>query len=181
MASEIDDGVQEVFVACFRDGGVLDGNEEIREGFGAFLYGVIRNVALQFERGRGRRKERIEVGIEQEPVSEESGLSRRFDREYARAIVREAFETLERRAEIQGEAARKRVELLRRRTEEGMAIRELAREWREEARGLHLEEAKARREFRSALRQVVGIAERCAPERVDVECERLLELLDSEG
>lgn len=178
LESEVDDAAQEVFVACFRERGALSRSHAVTGGFGAFLYGVIRNVALQFERSKVRRLDRVEVGVTDDPVSEASGLSRAFDRGYARAVVGEALETMRRRAEIQGEAARKRFELLAERTVGGKAIRELAQEWREDARSLHLEEAKARREFRSALRQVVGLAERCAPERVDVECERLIDLLD---
>src|SRR6516225_8476631 len=47
---ELDDAVQEVFVECFRQGGVLEAAGADRvPGFRAFLYGVARNVARRFE------------------------------------------------------------------------------------------------------------------------------------
>jgi RNA polymerase sigma-70 factor (ECF subfamily) len=57
---EVDDGVQEVFLECFRRGGVLERANPVHAGgFRAFLYGVIRNVALRIEArlARHRRQE----------------------------------------------------------------------------------------------------------------------------
>ena len=51
---DLDDAVQDVFTECFRSGGVLDRLDPSRPGgFRAFLYGVIRIVALHFEAARG--------------------------------------------------------------------------------------------------------------------------------
>src|SRR5262249_44152402 len=50
LLAECDDAVQEVFVECFRQGGVLEAAGAGRvPSFRAFLYGVIRNVARRFE------------------------------------------------------------------------------------------------------------------------------------
>ena len=76
-----------------------------------------------------------------------------------------------------GRAAQRRVQLLKLRFEEGLAIRDIARLWSVDARGLHREYAKAGREFKAVLRQVVGLAERCAPEQLERECDRLLSML----
>src|SRR5271166_2096254 len=47
---DLDDATQEMFVECFRKGGVLEAAEAGRvSGFRAFLYGVIRNIARRFE------------------------------------------------------------------------------------------------------------------------------------
>src|SRR4051794_37515406 len=57
----LDDAVQEVFVECFRRGGALDRVEPDRPGgFRAFLYGVVRIVALRAESAKawGRGKDR---------------------------------------------------------------------------------------------------------------------------
>ncbi len=178
MAEDIDDAIQEVFVACLRNGGALERADGITTGFRAFLFGVSRNVALHWERTRARRTARIQLGHVDDLASDESGLSRLFDREYARAIVREAMATMEQRARIQGEAALRRVELLRERAENGKSIREIARFWQSDGHELHLEQAKAKREFRSALRQTVGLAERCAGAHIDAECHRLMGLLE---
>lgn len=178
LAASVDDATQEVFLTCFREGGLLGRADGVTRGFRAFLYGATRNVARQFERRRLRRDARFRLVEAPEAVSFDSGLQRLFDREYARSIVREAVETMRSRAEVLGEGARRRVRLLERRFEDGLRIREISRLWNEDGRGLHLEQAKAVRELRSALRQVVGLSERCAPERVDRTCKELLGLLE---
>ena len=178
LAAEVDDAVQEVFLACFREGGALSRADGVERGFRAFLYGITRKVALHAERTRSRRVARVQPGLEFDAVSEHSGLSRVFDREYARTVLREALAVMAARARLQGDEALRRVELLERRFDDGLAVREIARLWRVDGRTLHNEQAKAGREFRSALRQVMGLAERCAPSAVDRECERLLALFD---
>ena len=50
LLADLDDGCQDVFVECFRQGGVLDAAKSSRvPNFRAFLCGVIRNVARRFE------------------------------------------------------------------------------------------------------------------------------------
>jgi DNA-directed RNA polymerase specialized sigma24 family protein len=51
-ASEIDDGVQEVFIDCLRDDGALGRSDPARP-FRPFLFGVARTVALRFEQRSG--------------------------------------------------------------------------------------------------------------------------------
>src|SRR4051794_942163 len=91
--NELDDAVQDVFVECLRDGGLLERASADRPGgFRAFLYGAVRNVALRAEERRARRLARDAgeaVDVEAIPGREES-LSRIFDRAWARAVVREA-------------------------------------------------------------------------------------------
>src|SRR5262249_31179656 len=59
LLQELDDAVQEVFVECLRQGGALQNARADRPGgFRPFLYGLVRNVALRFERARARRHER---------------------------------------------------------------------------------------------------------------------------
>src|SRR5437763_17163300 len=56
---DLDDAVQEVFVACFRPDGALAGAEPERGGFRPHLYGVVRNVARQIETRRARAGARL--------------------------------------------------------------------------------------------------------------------------
>src|SRR6266540_3794505 len=51
LIAELDDAVQDVFVECFRHGGILDRMLETRpDSFRAFLHGVTRHIALRVER-----------------------------------------------------------------------------------------------------------------------------------
>ncbi|MBD3161132.1 MAG: sigma-70 family RNA polymerase sigma factor, partial [Candidatus Latescibacteria bacterium] len=87
LVREIDDAVQEVFLACFGEGGALGRADEERPGgFRAFLYGVTMNVARRAEEKRARKSRPpagdAELGA---VVAREEPLSRVFDRAYARA------------------------------------------------------------------------------------------------
>lgn len=177
MQNEIEDGVQEVFVACFRSGGVLSRVQGVEKGFRVFLLGVARNTALHMERTRARRAHREQAGIGSHLSTDEESLSRVYDRAYARAVMREAAETMAAQSRETGGDAERRVDLLRLRFEEGMPIREIARLWERTPEELHNEFAKARREFRGALKRVVGLSERCADENLDRECDALLGML----
>jgi len=175
---DMDDAVQEVFLACFQPGGVLQRADRDR-GFRAFLFGVVRNVALRIETSRGRRRERQpleDAGLEQVPDDAES-LSRAFDRAWAKTLLREAAGRMEQRARDLGEAACRRVELLRLRFHQQLPIREIAVRWGVEAADLHHEYAKARREFKAALREVVAFHRPGSESQIDQECADLLSLL----
>jgi hypothetical protein len=91
--------------------------------------------------------------------------------------MREAAELQAALAREKGAEATQRVELLRLRFHEGMAIRDIARLWGADPARLHHDYAQARQEFLSDLREVVGLHERCPPERLEAECTRLQELL----
>src|SRR5579872_941679 len=128
--ADVDDAVQDVFVECFKQDGVLERAGRDR-GFRPFLYGVVRNVALRFESERKRARERHAVGngaLEALPDTEEQ-LSRVFDRDWARQLLRTAAQTQEERARNAGTAACWRVELLRLRFQEGISIRDIATRW----------------------------------------------------
>jgi DNA-directed RNA polymerase specialized sigma24 family protein len=164
-----------------REGGVLDRvRADYPGGFRAFLYGTVRNVALRAEAQRARRlaREPVElIEIEGIAANEES-LSRIFDRAWAKAVVREAAERQLALAADLGVQALRRVELLRLRFHEGKPIREIARMWDLDAATLHHEYARARKEFSSALRDVIAFHHPGSPADVDRECEQLLSLLE---
>jgi RNA polymerase sigma factor (sigma-70 family) len=175
---DLDDAVQEVFLECFKRGGVLDRVEHGR-GFRPFLYGAVRNVALRVETERGRRRERQPPGesdLEAIPAADES-LSRAFDRAWAKALLREAGRVQEQRARADGPAACRRVELLRLRFHDGLPIRDIAARWQTDAAVLHHEYARARQEFRAALAAVVAFHCPGPPAEVEQQCASLLALL----
>jgi RNA polymerase sigma factor (sigma-70 family) len=174
---DLDDAVQEVFVECFKQGGVLARAERGR-GFRPFLIGVVRNVARRFETERGRQRERQAPGdMDLEEVAEdETTPTRAFDRAWARALLREAARRMEQHAAAD-EPAQKRVELLRLRFHEGLPIREIACRWQADAAGLHHEYARAREEFKAALAEVVAFHRPGTPAEIEQECANLLALL----
>jgi RNA polymerase sigma-70 factor (ECF subfamily) len=177
---DLDDAVQDVFLDCFREGGVIERADPSHgSGFRAFLFGVVRNTALRIEERRARESERREGGdIDPERfAAREERLSGVFDRAWALAVMREAAELQAARAREKGPEAAERVELLRLRFHEGMAIRDIALLWGADPARLHHDYAQARLEFMSALREVVGLHERCPAEQLEAECARLLDLL----
>jgi len=184
LRSDIDDAVQEVFVECFREGGVLDRLREKRpESFRRFLRGVVRNVALRYETRVGLRLERVppsSVNVGTVP-SDELTASRVLDRSWARALLRQAARLQQDRAVEKGERAVERIALLRLRHVDGLPIREIAERWSADAAHLHKEYARAREEFRAALTDVVRFyfPERSAHE-VDESCRDLLGLLQGQ-
>ncbi len=178
LVDGVDDATQDVFVECFREGGALDRVEHGRPGgFRAFLYGVVRNVARRAERRDERNREVPADGVGERVEDPGTHASVAFDREWARALMRQAGERQARRAREVGEVAVRRVELLRLRIGEGMPVRDIARLWDEDPVHVHREYARARREFRAALVAVVSSHRPGSVEDVDAECGRLLDLL----
>jgi RNA polymerase sigma-70 factor (ECF subfamily) len=174
LLAEMDDAVQEVFLDCYRDGGALARVESGRPGgFRAFLYGVVRNIALRTERNRRRARE-PQTPMDLDAVdAEEEPLSRVFDREWTVAMLRQAAELMAERAEGKGEAAKRRVELLRLRFSEDLPIREIAKRWEEDPNRVHYHYGRAREEFEDALREIVRLHH---PETdVEDECARLFD------
>ena len=181
LIRELDDTIQDVFIECLRAGGLLDrARADQPGGFRAFLYGAVRNVALRAEARRARQlaHEPMDVLDLQDLPGREEALSRVYDRAWAKAVVREAAERQSVLAARCGDAALRRVELLRLRFHEGMPIREIARLWGLDAASLHHEYARARQEFRSALRDVIASQHPGSPEDVDRECAQLLSLFE---
>jgi RNA polymerase sigma factor (sigma-70 family) len=176
----LDDAVQDVFIECFRRGGALARVEPDRlGGFRAFLYGVVRVVALRAEYAHARRKEQVppdDLDHGQIP-SDETRLSLAFDRAWAQALLAEAAGRQAEDAEQAGEAARSRVELLRLRFYDGLPIREIARLRGCDPDAVHRDYARARQEFRAALAAVVAFHHPGTPAEVERECIDLLALL----
>jgi DNA-directed RNA polymerase specialized sigma24 family protein len=149
---DVDDGAQDVFVECFRSGGLLEKVEADRPGgFRAFLLGAVRNVARRHE------ARRLPVGPVPDGLpADDTGPEIAFDRGWARALLREAAAVQQESADRDGPAAARRVQLLRLRFHDGLPIRDIARRWGEDPAKVHHEYATARDEFRAALRQVIA-------------------------
>jgi RNA polymerase sigma-70 factor (ECF subfamily) len=178
-ARDLDDAVQETFVDCFReDGALIRARAGGGGGFRAYLFGVVRTVALHFETRHARRVEREEPErFHVETIaSADEDLARVFDRAFATAVLREAQDLHAERARAAGDTGLARVELLRLRFEEGLPIRTIAARWSVDAKGVHHQYARARKEFKAALFDVL-VEQGVARDEVDSECSRLLELL----
>jgi RNA polymerase sigma-70 factor (ECF subfamily) len=181
LRQEVDDAAQEVFVECFRAGGALaKADEERAGGFRAFLYGVVRHVALRQESARPRAAPPPSSagGLDGLPADEPT-LSRAFDRAWAQTLVRAAASRMAEEAARGDDGARRRVELLRRRFSDNAPIRDLASEWGVDADRLHHEYARARDEFRAALHAVVALECGGTSGEVARRCAELVQLLDA--
>jgi RNA polymerase sigma-70 factor (ECF subfamily) len=176
-AGELEDAMQEVFVDCFKPEGVLARADSARAGgFRAYLYGVVRLVALRVESRHARERQRQppgDVDLEEVATSEES-LAEVFDRAWALALVREAAQCQETQARQQGADALRRVELLRLRFQDGLPIREIAERWAVDAAWVHHEYARAREEFKTALLSVVAFHHPGTPAAIEQECAELI-------
>jgi RNA polymerase sigma factor (sigma-70 family) len=168
----VDDAVQDVFVELFKPGGALGKVETERiGGFRAFLYGIVRNVAMRHESLRP-----IANPLPSDHPDNETSLAAAFDKAWATTLLREAARLQMERAE--DERSRRRVELLQMRFQRGMPIREIAAEWNEDAARLHHEYATAKEEFRTALQSVVAFHQPTAtPGEIDRACGELIGLL----
>lgn len=156
LGSECDDAAHEVFVRCFSDAGPLDRLPTVSKGgFRSFLFGVTRNVAREIENDR-RRRPRAEGGEAIDVAGENSRLSAVFDRQFARQVMREARARYQETASQGDEAARARLEILALRFDQNMPIRDIAKARGEDAARIHKEYARARREFRESLLEIVG-------------------------
>lgn len=173
LHNELEDAAQEVFVECFRQGGVLDKVETGRvSGFRAFLYGVIRNVARRFE----SRPNRFASPLP-EVAADEDRLTKLFERTWAQSIMAEAAQLQAKLAKLLGTDAIRRVELLRMRFEENLPIRKIAERWNADPADLHRAYALARNEFRAALLSVVAFHHPGSPAEVEQEAAGLLKSL----
>ncbi|MCU0724618.1 MAG: sigma-70 family RNA polymerase sigma factor [Planctomycetes bacterium] len=159
LVQSVEDAVQEVFLDFFRKDGAFDRLDEQAEGgFKPYFYGVVRTVALHFETRRARRHEHEpQQAVDSALIaSRETSLSTLFDRAWALSLVDQAVESHGEWAKARGAEALRRVELLRLRFQDGLPIRDIAARWNEEPARVHKEYAKARREFRERLYDVVA-------------------------
>jgi RNA polymerase sigma-70 factor (ECF subfamily) len=156
----IDDASQEVFVECFKEGGVLvravtKRSADDLPSFRKFLNGVLRNVARRFECGRPVLG--FDSAFDCRLASEEDGPDQAFDRAWAESILREAAERQAQRARSMGQEAQRRVELLDRHFNGHEAVADIARPWGMDSKAAHRFFALAREEFREALQEVLCI------------------------
>jgi RNA polymerase sigma-70 factor (ECF subfamily) len=177
LETETDDAVQEVFVDCFREGGPLGRVDPARpERFRAFLYGVVKNLARRFEDARRRSRE-VSAGsrIDLDDIEgREEALSRVFDRAWASLLLQDAVALQAEWAREKGKEAERRLELLLLRFDEDLPIREIARRWEVDPSWLHRQYARAREEYKRALREVVRDLQGGTPRNIELECARLL-------
>lgn len=179
LAGERDDAVQEVFVECLRENGVLSRADASRGDLRGLLYGVTRKVAARFEERARQRLARDQAAISVLDTIQARGpsLSLVFDREWARALMHLAGEGMRARAKTRGPGAQMRVELLRLRFGEGRPIREIAAHWGADPDAVHRAYGKAREEFQACLRRIVAEHAVRTEEDLDREVARILELL----
>ena len=175
----VDDAAQEVFLECFRENGPLDRVTENRpKSFRAYLYGLVRNIARRFEsRGIQDANRRGPSISKFELATDESSLSHVFDRAWARTIMKQAGDRHRQLAHQSGEAAIRRVELLKLRFQQGLPIRHIADQWQVDPAELHRQYAKAREEFRQALTDVVRLHRPGSAAEISEEVKELLKLL----
>ncbi len=180
LRGDLDDAVQEVFVACFKAEGALErADSQQPGGFRAFFYGVVRNVAREYERRKARKKERQPASgfLHDNVPSDDDGLSTLFDRAWGMSILEQAVGRHKNKAEqAQDETSLRGVELLRLRFEDGLPIREIASRWDMDPARVHKEYARARDAYRDALTEVVAFHHPGNPGEVERECVRLLAL-----
>jgi RNA polymerase sigma factor (sigma-70 family) len=180
-ADELEDALQEVFVAFLSDNGVF---EKMRPGrdepFRPLLYAIVRNMALRVEQARVRKLDApgTESFRADENSTSEESLSRVFDRAWAESIMRDAVDRQEETAKASGAGALRRFELLRLTYDDKLPMPEIAARWELEAAFLHKELARAKTEFKEALKSVVAFHHPNAPELVERECRELLLLLE---
>ena len=176
LAEAVDDAAQDVFVECFRRGGILDRADSTRGSFRAYLCGAIRNVARQVEATRAAAHEvqpTSSFDTNDQPAPE-SNASRILDRAWACTMLNLAGARQLREAESKGDSAVRRIEILRLRFENGLPIREIARLWNTDPARLHEEFRQARQEFRRCLEAELA---QQAPELGPGEQTQLSELL----
>lgn len=178
LAGDIDDALQDVFVELMRDQGALArADRERGTAFRGYLYGVVRNVALRAESKAAKRfAADVEVSaILREIPARDPSTSEVYNRAWAHALIGEAGEILERRAAADGEAAQRRLELLRLRFEEGLKPAEIAEKLGIALKRVHKDYAKVREDFRACLEERVRFHfPGASDEEVTAECTQLL-------
>jgi RNA polymerase sigma-70 factor (ECF subfamily) len=182
LGAEIEDALQDVFVECYKQGGVLERADPEQGEFRALLYGVVRNVARRYEEREaklGDRRPEESIHLDELP-DQAASLSRCFDRAWASALLHEALRRHESAVGVGDEQAARRFAILRLRHDRGMAVREIAAELGEtDVDSVHRDYRRARREFAGHLRAVVAAHTGARGNDIDEQCRRLTALLGS--
>ena len=158
-SASVEDAVQEVFVDCFKPGGVLDRADRVRDGgFRAFFYGVARTTAMRCEAVHRKQAARGTASAfdPDRVLADDASLSKAFDRAWAQSIVREAVLVYRERARTFGGREEFRAEILRLRFEAGQPIREICKQLDLTPELAHQEYTMARRGFQKVLEDVVS-------------------------
>lgn len=155
FAMFFDDAVQEVFVECFKSHGVIEKADPTRNSsFRSLLFQVIIHVASRFEHS-GRNHRTLHIGqdlTEFLQVDDQSGYES-VTREEVNELVREA---LRRMANHENDDIRRWATLLDRHACHDETIISMASHDTEVAAKLHREYAKAKKECRATLVDVVA-------------------------
>lgn len=178
LASEIEDARQEVFLECLKAGGALDRADPALGDFRALLFGVTRNVARRFEERaleRGHLRPEDSAWLQQ-IASDGPGQASLFDQNWARVLMRQSKRLHRERAQADGMAGQRRLELLERRFGDDQAIRDIAADWGVPAQEVHNAYRKARTEFYGCLREIVAFHQPAGAD-LDSECRKVLAAL----
>ena len=171
------DATGDVFVEFFKGGGALERvDPHSPGGFRAYLYGVVRNVALNAERKQRRRRDPPAGGaVDMDELADcQSTLSRVFDRAWAEAVVREARALMAQRS-TRSPAAKRRFQALGMRFERGLAPRQMVADLGLEVEQVYELLREARREFKSVLLEVMATYHPTATEpELEQRCVELL-------
>ena len=152
----VDEGIQEVFLECFKEKGALTRADPERP-FRAFLYGVTSNTAVTLER-RWRRRDRDHgvSGFDPDRVErDEATLSQVFDREWARMVGQEARALFARRS-AEGDASGRRAKCLELRYQRGLPPREIASQLDVKVERIYEMLHQAKADYRAALLEVMA-------------------------
>lgn len=156
---EVDDGMQEVFMQIWKPDGALRSVDPSRAGgFRAFLFGIVRNVALMIERSDRRRRRRVatESALGGEPVVSKGPTSSEvFDRAFVEAIAREARGRVVQRLAAKG-ASIDHARVLEMRYADGLPPREIAARLEVPVEAIYEGLRRAKAEYREAVLDVLA-------------------------
>ena len=178
--ASVEDAVQEVFVDCFKPGGILERVDRNRAGgFRAYFYGAARKTALHLERALDQNvKHHAASDVDVDRVrADEATLSQVFDRAWALSIVQEAVFLYRQRAQGMGGRELQRVEILRLRFEDELPVREIATQLGLSPELVHKEYARARQGYRAVLEDVVAAHYPQSEDNLDERCREIMRLL----
>lgn len=180
QADTVFDASQDVMVECFKDDGALSRVDPQQQGgFRAYLFGIVRNVALMAERRYARRRE-VDGGAHfdaDQVRANDATLSFVFDREFARSVTRQARERMARRS-VRSPAAEQRYRALALQFEHGVPPREVAAEMDLAPERVYELLKEGRRDYRDSLFEVMRHLHPGATQpELESHCVELLQLL----